>query len=70
MKEYIKKLGMLFGAGFLIGVFLSVGPLLAIWAVNTLFTGLSIPVTLSTWFAAFLLMIMFGNKGVKSASKY
>lgn len=31
-----------------------VGPLLGIWALNTLF-GLAIPFTVKTWFAAFFL---------------
>ena len=32
-----------------------VGPLLGIWALNTLFPALAIPYTLETWFAVFLL---------------
>ena len=32
-----------------------VGPLLAIWALNTLFPALAIPYTLETWFAVVLL---------------
>lgn len=32
-----------------------VGPLLGIWALNTLFPALAIPYTLETWFAVVLL---------------
>jgi hypothetical protein len=36
------------------------GPLALIWALNTLF-GLSLPYTLTNWFAAFLLVAVFGR---------
>ena len=50
-----------FGIGFMIGVaiFAVVGmPLATIWALNTLFPILAIPVTLETW-AAVVLLGMF-----------
>ena len=34
---------------------ITVGPLLNIWALNTLFPGLAIPYTMSTWAASILL---------------
>lgn len=47
---------------FLFVVLLIVGPLLSIWALNTLF-GLGIAYTLKTWAAAFILGgIVMGGK--------
>ena len=51
-----------FGIGFMIGVaiFAVVGmPLATIWALNTLFPVLNIPVTLETWLAAFIIPAAF-----------
>ena len=59
MEGGIKTLGYIVGKVFAMGVLLSVGLLLAIWAFNTLSPGLIMPVTLSTWFATSLLMIYF-----------
>ena len=42
-------------------------PILVIWSLNTLFPLLSIPYTLETWIAAFVLSGAFGSF-VKSAS--
>ena len=45
------------------------GPLLLIWALNTLFPVLAIPYSLSTWFATILLFGAFrGDKFVKYQS--
>jgi hypothetical protein len=42
------------------------GPLLTIWAVNTLFPALNIPYTLETWSATILLGMFFrANVSVK-----
>lgn len=41
------------------------GPLLTIWALNTLFPVLAIPYTLDTWAAIVLLGMFFGNTGLK-----
>ena len=44
------------------------GPLLTIWAVNTLFPVLAIPYTIETWFATILLGLFFrANVSVKKA---
>jgi len=45
----------LFLSVLLIVVIVIVGPLLTIWAINTLFPVVAIPYTLSTWFAALCL---------------
>jgi hypothetical protein len=70
MEKLVKKLGFITGTVSVAVIFLAVGPLLAIWAINTLFVGIDIPFTFSTWFATFMLMIMFGNKGKSNESKY
>jgi hypothetical protein len=42
------------------------GPLLTIWAVNTLFPVLAIPYTIETWFATILLgLFLRANVSVK-----
>jgi len=42
------------------------GPLLVIWALNTLFPVLNIPYTLSTWLAA---LLIGGSLNLKRSSK-
>jgi len=44
------------------------GPLLMIWALNTLFPILAIPYTWQTWFAAFLLSAPFSSGAFKKKS--
>ena len=39
----------------LIVVLVALGPILTIWAMNTLFPVLAIPLTLETWFAVVIL---------------
>lgn len=55
------------GAAFVIiaviAVFVIAGPLLLLWALNTLFPTLNIPFTFWTWLAAFLLSAPFVNRG-------
>lgn len=41
---------------------IAIGPLAAIWAVNTLFPAVAIPYTLETWFAAVLLGAFLRSK--------
>jgi hypothetical protein len=41
------------------------GPLITIWALNTLFPILAIPFNLATWFAAFWLFAFVAYKGKK-----
>jgi hypothetical protein len=43
----------------LIVVLVVAGPLLLIWALNTLFPVLAIPFTIGTWFAALILGAVF-----------
>ena len=42
------------------------GPLLWIWALNTLFPVLAIPYTIGTWFAALLIGGVVGNRTYNS----
>jgi hypothetical protein len=51
----------------LIVVVLAIGPLLLIWALNTLFPVLAIPYELSTWAAALILQLTVSN--IKSKKK-
>jgi len=47
-------------------LFVVVGPLLTIWALNTLFPALAIPFTLETWAAVILLQsVLKANVSVK-----
>lgn len=39
----------------LIVVLIAIGPLVTIWATNTLFPGVAIPYTIETWFAVVVL---------------
>ena len=48
------------GIGALIVVLITIGPLLTIWALNTLFPVLVIPYTIWTWAAALLLGSLIG----------
>ena len=43
----------------LIVILVAIGPLLTIWAVNTLFPIVNIPYALDTWFAVVLLGLFF-----------
>lgn len=43
-------------------VLLIVGPLLTIWALNTLFPSLAIPITLETWVAAAIVNGLFASR--------
>ena len=52
------KAGYIIGVALVVAVIVIVGPLAAIWALNTLFPILAIPVTLETW-AAVVLLGMF-----------
>lgn len=46
-----------------------IGPIASIWALNTLFPSLAIPVTLDTWMAAFLLTAVVSGQGLSFSSK-
>lgn len=41
---------------------IAVGPLLTIWAANTLFPALAIPYNLETWFAVVIIGAFFRSK--------
>jgi hypothetical protein len=61
MKE---KLGYaIFGAIVLLGLLILFGPLLTIWMLNTLFTGLAIPYTFWTWLASLVLNLTLAGAG-------
>ena len=58
---FIILIKFLLGIAILAGLFL-IGPLLIIWALNTLFPIVGIPYTWQTWAAAFVLSAPFtGN---------
>lgn len=61
----VDKFGEIVGVGLVLFVFLTIGPLLVIWSVNTLFPAMSIAYTFWTWLATFFIMIAFGHKGAK-----
>lgn len=46
-----------------------IGPVATIWALNTLFPALAIPVTFETWAAAFLLSAVVSGQGLSFKSK-
>lgn len=46
-----------------------IGPLATIWALNTLFPALAIPVTLETWAAALILSGVVSGQGLSFKSK-
>jgi 5-bromo-4-chloroindolyl phosphate hydrolysis protein len=48
----------LFGFFLLIPAVIVFGPLLSIWALNTLFPVLAIPYTIETWAAVILIAVM------------
>lgn len=50
-----KSKSVVFGLIGLIVVLLAIGPILTIWAMNTLFPSLAIPYTFSTWAAVIFL---------------
>lgn len=41
---------------------LVIGPILTIWALNTLFPALAIPYSIETWFAVVILGALFKSK--------
>ena len=53
----------------LLVVALAIGPILMLWALNTLFPILAIPYTIETWAAAFLLSAPFGSGIYRKAKK-
>jgi hypothetical protein len=57
MKIFLK---FILGVAILV-VAVALGPILMIWALNTLFPVLAIPLTWETWTAAFLLSAPFGS---------
>jgi hypothetical protein len=52
MGDFIK---IVFGIALIVAV-IAIGPLLTLWALNTLFPVLAIPYTLETWAATVLLV--------------
>lgn len=61
----MSKLLMLVGIVLLVITLVVLGPLIFLWALNTLFPMLAIPYTLATWFAC---LVIFG--GAKSSLKF
>jgi hypothetical protein len=56
----------LFGFVALIVVIVAIGPLLTIWAFNTLFPSAAVPFSIETWFAVIVLGAFFkANVSVK-----
>jgi len=62
MKTFLAILGIVVFAIVLV----LIGPLLTIWAFNTLFPAIAVPYTLSTWFAVIILGAFFrANVSIK-----
>ena len=62
MKDFIVIVGMV----AMIVLVVLVGPLLTIWAVNTLFPALAIPYSITNWFAVIILGAFFrANVSIK-----
>jgi hypothetical protein len=61
----MKELKLTFWIGVLV-VLVVIGPLLTLWALNTLFPSLEIPYTLETWFAVAILHGVLHTKISKS----
>lgn len=62
MKNFILIVGLI----VLVVLVVLVGPLLTIWAVNSLFPALAIPYTLTNWFAVIILGAFFrANVSIK-----
>jgi len=54
-----KSTSIVLGVVALVILLLVVGPLLTIWAANTLFPALAIPYSMETWFAVVVLGAFF-----------
>jgi urea transporter len=54
-----KSTSIVLGVVVLVILLLVVGPLLTIWAANTLFPALAIPYSMETWFAVVVLGAFF-----------
>lgn len=52
--------------GLVIVLLVIVGPILTIWALNTLFPALNIPTNLETWAAVVILVSSVSSKGFSS----
>jgi len=65
MKTLLTVVGLIGVVGVVVVVVL-VGPLLTIWAFNTLFPSLAVPYNLPTWFAVIVLGAFFrANVSIK-----
>jgi multidrug efflux pump subunit AcrB len=56
------EISLAIGMIALLAVVVIFAPLLAIWALNTLFPALAIPYTLQTWFASIVITGVFKTK--------
>ena len=61
MSDIIKIIGLVAFIVFIIVI----GPVLTIWALNTLFPALAIPYTIETWFAVIVLGAAIRTKVTK-----
>jgi len=62
MGKFINEAFGIFGLIVFAIVIVIVGPLLTIWALNTMFPVLNIPMSIETWFAALVLGSFFSKK--------
>lgn len=53
----------------LIAFLIFIGPVASIWALNTLFPALAIPLTFDTWCAALILGAVVSGQGLSFSSK-
>ncbi len=58
----MRKLMLVIGFGLLIIALIVLGPLLTIWALNTLFPVLAIPYNVYTWAAVLVMSAFFQTK--------
>ena len=68
MKTIIQIFGVSIGLIIIIGLAVLL-PILYIWALNTLFPALAIPLTFDTWCAAFLLSAVVSGQGLTFSNK-
>ena len=65
----MKSSWVILGAVLLAILLIIVAPLATIWALNTLFPTLAIPLSFDTWMAAFLLSAVVSGQGLSFSRK-
>ena len=65
----MKSSWVILGMVLLVILLIIVAPLATIWALNTLFPALAIPLSFDTWMAAFLLSAVVSGQGLTFSRK-